>query len=92
MTIWQTLGNWWMGDEPLPEPPWPPRVEPPGDGWMEWCHYLNMHSANWLPHDSPYEHEWVSIWRQEWEQPSVVTPHELPKWLNVSGLYWKPAP
>ena len=83
MTIWQTLRNWWLAgdvdDAPAPKP------QPPGDGWMLW---LPQH--HWR--QSPYMHDQVFIWRSGWEHPRAVKPYELLDRLNVSGLYWKPAP
>lgn len=47
------------------------------DGWIEWAIC------------APYLDAPVQIQRESWENPSIVYPQELPREMNVCGLYWK---
>lgn len=71
-----------------------PRPEPlplPGDGWLPWMddRAPSYKLANRL---YPYQHRAVEIMRREWDEPHTVKPAEMPPWMNVADLYWRPLP
>lgn len=84
-----------FGFRPAPvPPPHPPLPEPlplPGDGWMPWIDHRPPH-VKLANRETPYMHRAVEIMRREWDEPHTVKPAEMPPWMNVAGLYWRPLP
>lgn len=62
-----------------------PTTRPPGDGWATWSNPFGFDRAE------PYDYAEVETWREGSAETGLLDPHNCNPYMNVAGLYWRPA-
>lgn len=62
-----------------------PTTRPPGDGWLTWSNPYGTARRE------PYDYAEVEVWREGFTQTHLQDPHNCNPYMNVQGLYWRPA-
>ncbi len=57
----------------------------PPPGFMPWLDEWGIFK------DNPYRHTDVELWRREWDDVRRCAVRDMPRWMNVAGLWWRPA-
>lgn len=62
-------------------------LQPPGEGWRRWFEVSTTAACN-----VPWDHEWVELWRPDWDRPRLARASDVPYQLNGEDFWWRPSP
>jgi hypothetical protein len=62
-----------------------PTTQPPGKGWRRWDNPYGVSRSE------PYDYVEVEVWREGYQETVLIDPHNCNPFMNVVGLYWRPA-
>ena len=58
-------------------------------GWRVW--YSGVHGMDTINGCRPDDYVEIEIWREEWDESSLVDPRAMDRHMNVYGLWWRPS-